>query len=157
MRFFSIIIIFLSVSKVLAEWLPIEKLDYSVSRPLEIESRYMNGYRFDIIRPKDAHKKIAGDDELQMIAENYQDNLLFIRKITHGHEFPIVLSENTIGWFSFYPANKIIKNIGENENGYFAIKEWSGGSVVTFHLYITNPKLKKIKEITTKNDLMFEK
>ena len=157
MRFFSIIIIFLSVSKVLAEWLPIEKLDYSVNRPLVIESRYLNGYRFDIIRPKDVNKEIVGDNELQMIAEHYQDNLFLIRKITHDHDFPIVLSENTIGWFAFYPANKIIKNIRENENGYFAIKEWSGGSVVTFHLYITNPKLKKIKEITTKNDLMFEK
>ena len=87
----------------------------------------------------------------------FKEHLLLIRKITHDHDFPIVLSENTIGWFSFYPANKIIKNIRENENGYFAIKEWSGGSVVTFHLYVTNPKLKKIKEITTKNDLMFEK
>ena len=157
MRIFSIIIIFLLASKAHAEWLSIEKLDYSVNRPLVIESRYLNGYRFDIIRPKDVNKEIVGDNELQMIAEHYQDNLLLIRKITHDHDFPIVLSENTIGWFSFYPANKIIKNIGENENGYFAIKEWSGGSVVTFHLYITNSKLKKIKEITTKNDLMFEK
>ena len=121
MRIFGIIIIFLLASKAHAEWLSIEKLDYSVNRPLVIESRYLNGYRFDIIRPKDVNKEIVGDNKLQMIEEHYQDNLLLIRKITHDHDFPIVLSENTIGWFSFYPANKIIKNIGNNERGYIAL------------------------------------
>ena len=157
MRIFSIIVIILLVSRVYAEWLPIKKLDYSVSRPLEIESRYINGYRFDIIRPQESNKNITGDHELQMVAEHYQDNLLLIRKVISNSDFPIILSENTIGWFSFYPPNKIIKNMGDNVRGYIALKEWSGGSVVTFHVYVTKPKFKKIKEITTKNDLLFER
>ena len=94
MRIFSIIIIILLVSRVYAEWLPIKKLDYSVSRPLEIESRYINGYRFDIIRPQESNKNITGDHELQMVAEHYQDNLLLIRKETSNSDFPIILSEN---------------------------------------------------------------
>ena len=77
--------------------------ELSVPRPLMIESRIVNGFRFDIINSKDP-QKVLGNWRLAL---DFGDNYLIIRD---EREFPskVLVAETTGGRFSFIADNEYV-------------------------------------------------
>ena len=108
-------------------------IELSVPRPLMIESRIVNGFRFDIINPKDLHQFMAND----WLALDFGDSYLIIRD---EREFlpKVLVAETAGGKFSF---------IADNE--YVVVYEWGGGKMSAFYVYATKPNLKEILSVST--------
>ena len=108
-------------------------IELSVPRPLMIESRIVNGFRFDIINPKDPQKFLGN----WRLALDFGDSYLIIRD---EREFPpkVLVTETTGGRFWF---------IADNE--YVMVQEWGGGKMSAFYVYATKPNLKEILAVST--------
>ena len=119
-------------------------LDYSFSRPLLIDSRYVNGFRFDIIRPRDRFEIL---EDSQWMAEIYADNFLIVRHRGIG-----VATEVSEGEFSFKIADELIGKFGQDSVHYMPIYEWGGGQVTIYHVYSTEPQFLKILELQSRSD-----
>ena len=123
-------------------------LDYSFSRPLLVETKFVNGIGFHIISPKDA---FANFDGVPYMAEAYGDNYLIIT----GRGAPIeqsIEARNTGGHFSFQVMDEIEEKFGKNEEGYVIVMEWGGGRDYTYHVYSTKGAFKQILELDTTSD-----
>ena len=87
-----------------------EDLDYSFSRPLLVESKFVNGFRFDIIRPKD---RFAILEDVPYMADMYGDNFLIVVGLSNQ----IVEARQTEGWFSFEIMDDMDEKFGGTEEG----------------------------------------
>ena len=108
-------------------------IELSVPRPLTVESRIVNGFRFDIIHPENLQQALGN----RRLALDYGDSFLIIRD---EEELPpkMLVTETTGGRFWF---------IADNE--YVMVQEWGGGKMSAFYVYATKPNLKKILAVST--------
>ena len=123
-----------------------DELDYSFARPLVIESKLVNGFRFDIIRPD---HRFENPKDPFWTAEDYRDNFLIVRD-EWGDNPSIVAVEMTTGELSFKLVDELVEKFGQYAARYVVISEWIG--TVSYHVYSTAPEFTKILELNTTND-----
>ena len=91
-----------------------EDMDYSVSRPLSVETTVRGDYRFDLIRPTKPHSNVPNGENSSW----YSDELLVVREIASTE---IVFSRSLKS-----------ENVEFQDNGlldeYLVFTEWSGGA-----------------------------
>ena len=91
-----------------------EDMDYSVSRPLSVETTVRGGYRFDIIRPAKPHFNVPDGENSSW----YSDELLVVRDIA---------STDVVFSRSLKSENVEFLKDGLSDD-YLVLKEWSGGA-----------------------------
>ena len=90
-----------------------EDMDYSVSRPLSVETTVRGGYRFDIIRPVSPHFDVPNGE----VASWYRDELLVVRNIASTE---VVFSRSLKSEIVKFEMNGLSED-------YLVFTEWSGG------------------------------
>jgi hypothetical protein len=90
-----------------------EEMDYSVERPLKVQTVVRGDFRFDVITPKSPQMDVPGGQ----VSSWYLDELFVVRKLVDGE---------VVHSLSLRSEN--VKFVTEGLNDHFIIlKEWSGG------------------------------
>lgn len=112
-----------------------DRVDLDVERYLKVNSRVSNGYRFDIIEPKEFY--VTRSDGTEVEATNYDDFTLIVKK--YGGK--LVFSES-LDYQPSFDKNEVLST------DYVLLRSFTGGGVCCYQIavYRTNPTFKKIYE-----------
>ncbi len=110
-----------------------DRVDLDVERYLKVNSKVSNGYRFDIIEPKEFY--VTSSDGTRLEATNYNDSRLIVTKDI-GKELVFIES------LSFQPSfdkNEVLST------DYVLLRSFTGGGACCYQIavYRTNPTLEK--------------
>jgi len=133
MKIFSLLILFLSCSSVHAGD---DRIDLGAERYLKVNSKLSNGYRFDLIEPKDFYAPRT--DGTTVEATNYNDSRLIVTK-DGGKE--LVFTES-VSYQPSFDNNEVLST------DYVLLRSMTGGGSCCDEVavYRTNPTFKKIYE-----------
>ena len=113
-----------------------DRIDLDVERYLKVNSKVSNGYRFDLIEPKEFYA--TRSDGTVVEATNYNDSRLIVTK-DGGKE--LVFTEN-VSYQPSFDNNEVLST------DYVLLRSMTGGGACCYEVavYRTNPTFKKIYE-----------
>jgi len=120
------------------------EMEYEFQRPLKVDSKMSNEFRFDIVTPKDV-ESILGNDIFASNSSGYGDQYLIVwPPINEAEDWPSepVYIKRLKSWSAEFLEN------GPLSEDYIIIREWSGGTSCCFiiHAFQTKPEFKKLIE-----------
>jgi len=118
--------------------------EYEFQRPLKVVSKMSNGFRFDIVTPKDPQRRL-GKDYDNSNSSRYGDEYLIVwPPLNEAEDWP---SEPVYIKRLRSEGVKFISN-GPLSDDYVVIREWDGGGSCCFIIqaFQTKPKFKKLIE-----------
>ncbi len=113
-----------------------DRIDLDAERYLKVNSKVSNGYRFDLIEPKEFYA--TRSDGTVVEATNYNDSRLIVTK-DDGKE--LVFTEN-VSYQPSFDNNEVLST------DYVLLRSMTGGGACCYEVavYRTNPTFKKIYE-----------
>ena len=119
-------------------------MEYEFERPLKVVSKIHNGFRFEIVTPKES-EKILGKDFYASNSSWYGDQYLIVwPPLNEAEDWP-----NEPVYIKRLKSHSVnFVNNGPLSENFVVIREWSGGGSCCFIIqaFQTEPKFKKLIE-----------